>query len=252
VIEPDDRGFTLGDGLFETVLADAGKLRHLDQHLDRLTAGCATLGLPAPDRGQAERLMAQALAPLGVARAAVRLTLTAGAGGRGLDRPADLKPALVATAALAPRPQAPAALMTANVRRNDRSPASRLKTLSYLDAVFARAEARQAGLDEALMLNTAGEVTCAAAANLFWMAGGELFTPALECGVLAGTKRARVLTATSVREVRVARDALDGAEAIFLSNSLIGLRAVTSLDGRELAPWPGLADLDAASEETVP
>jgi branched-subunit amino acid aminotransferase/4-amino-4-deoxychorismate lyase len=252
MIGSDDRGFTLGDGLFETVLAQGGRLRHLDQHLDRLAAGCAIIGLPAPDRAQAERLMGEALAPLGVARAAVRLTLTAGAGGRGLDRPADLNPVLVATAALAPRPQTPAALMTANVRRNDRSPASRLKTLSYLDAVFARAEARQAGVDEALMLNTAGEVACAAAANLLWVAAGELFTPALECGVLAGTKRARVLAAASVREVRVARDALDGAEAIFLSNSLIGLRAVTSLDGRDLAPWSGLADLDAASEEPAP
>jgi branched-subunit amino acid aminotransferase/4-amino-4-deoxychorismate lyase len=252
MIGSDDRGFTLGDGLFETVLAEGGSLRCLDQHLDRMVAGCAIIGLPAPERAQVEQLMIEALAPLGTARAAVRLTLTAGAGGRGLDRPADPKPVLVATAALAPRPQAPAALITANVRRNDRSPTSRLKTLSYLDAVFARAEARQAGVDEALMLNTGGEVACAAAANLFWLAGGELFTPALDCGVLAGTKRARVLAATSVREVRVARDALDGAEAIFLSNSLIGLRAVTSLDDRELAPWPDLADLDAASEETAP
>lgn len=248
MIGADDRGFTLGDGLFETVLAEDGRLRHLAAHLDRLAAGCVVLGLPAPDLSEAERLMAEALAPLGAARAAVRLTLSAGGGGRGLDRPAELHPAMVATAAPAPRPQAPARLMTANVRRNDRSPASRLKTLSYVDAVFARAEARTAGVDEALMLNTAGHIACAAAANIFWMKGGEIFTPALDCGVLAGTKRARVLAATLVREVRAERAELDEAEAIFLSNSLIGLRAVTELDGRVLETWPGLADLDAAAQ----
>ncbi|HKR87694.1 MAG TPA: aminotransferase class IV, partial [Phenylobacterium sp.] len=76
----DDRGFTLGDGLFETLLARRGELVRPEAHLDRLTAGCATLGLPAPDRAFAERLMRRALADagLGEQRAAVRLTLTAG------------------------------------------------------------------------------------------------------------------------------------------------------------------------------
>lgn len=245
MIGPDDRGFTLGDGLFETVLAEQGALRRLPEHLARMSAGCAVLGLPAPDRAEAERLMLAALAELGEVRAAVRLTLTAGGGGRGLDRPQDLHPVLVATAAASPRPATPARLMTANVRRNDRSPAARLKTLSSLDAVFARAEARTAQADEALMLNTAGEIASAAAANVFWRAGGALFTPAVECGVLAGTTRARVLAATPVQEVRAGREVLDEAEAVFLSNALIGLRPVSELDGRALAVWEGLADLES-------
>ena len=130
---------------------------------------------------------------------------------------------------------APARLITSSVRRNDGSPAARLKTLAYLDNVLARAQARERGADEALMLNSRGEAACAAAANVFWVSDGRLYTPALECGVLAGTMRARVLAAAvrlgvEVAEVRAPGEALAGAEAVFLTNSLIGLRAVSGLD----------------------
>jgi len=256
VIPPDDRGFTLGDGLFETVLAVGGDLLRLEAHLNRLAAGCEMLGLPAPDRTLAARLMRAALADagLGKARAAVRLTLTAGSGGRGLDRPDSPSLRLVATAtatataAASPRPSTPARLVTAGVRRNAQSPASRLKTLAYLDNVLARAEARAAGADEALMLNTRGELACAAAANLFWVQGERLFTPALTCGVLAGVQRARVAAwmakaGTPLQEVAAGPEALATADAVFLTNALIGVRPVAAADGHAFRPHPLVAQL---------
>jgi branched-chain amino acid aminotransferase/4-amino-4-deoxychorismate lyase len=253
VIDPTDRGFTLGDGLFETVLAEAGELRSLAAHLDRLTAGCATIGLPPPDRREAEAAMRAALAGAGLAhaRAAVRLTLTAGSGGRGLDRPELLEPFLVATAAPAPKPTAPARLVLSTVRRNDRSPASRLKTLAYLDNVLARREARAAGADEALMLDTAGRLACAAAANLFWLKEGRLFTPALDCGVLPGIMRARVIAAAraekvEVAEVAVGPEILASAQAVFLTNSLIGVRRVERMGDRAVESNPFVDRLERA------
>jgi len=238
-IPPDDRGFTLGDGLFETVRAEGGELRRLSAHLDRLEAGCAALGLPAPAPARVEQAMRSALEAAGLqaARAAVRLTWTAGSGGRGLDRPDTLAPRLSVTAAPAPRPSGPARLALASVARNDGSPASRLKTLSYLDNVLARAQARAAGADEAVMLNTRGEVACAAAANLFWERDGRLFTPALACGVLAGIMRGEVIAAAArleipLDEVRAPASALLNADAVFLTNSLIGLRPASSLGDR--------------------
>lgn len=253
MIDAHDRGFTLGDGLFETVLAEAGALRHLPAHLARMAAGCAVLGLPPPDRAEAERLMQGALedASLGSVRAAVRLTLTAGCGGRGLDRPEPVSPLLVATAAPAPKADQRAGLVTATVRRNDASPTSRLKSLAYLDNVLARREAAAARADEALMLNTRGELACAAAANLFWVSGGRLYTPHQDCGVLAGITRARVIAAAAalgepVRAVRAGPEALRQADGIFLTNSLIGLRPVARLDGRAVKRWDGLTRLEAA------
>lgn len=247
-VPADDRGFTLGHGLFETVLFEDGDLQHWDAHLARLSRGCVVLGLPAPFGEACERAALEAVG--GLARAAVRLTWSAGSGGRGLDPPVGPEPRLVVTAAQIAAPEGPAGLITATVRRNDRSPASRLKTLSYLDNVLARAEARAAGADEALMLNTCGEVACAAAANVFWIVDGVVRTPALDCGVLDGIVRAQVLRAcaglgVAVEEVRAPPAALAGA-AVFLTNSLIGLRHVDRLDGRGLPGSPLIAGITKA------
>ena len=234
-----DRGLLLGDGLFETVLAERGRLVLFEAHADRLARGCALLGLPAPEP---DALSAAALATLADAgltgeRAAVRLTWTCGDGGRGLDRPDHPKPRLLAAAALAPKPEGAASLSLAAVRRHATSPVGRVKSLSYLDNVLARREARACGADEALMLNTRDELACAAAANLFWLKDGALFTPALDCGVLDGIIRGEVLgraaaLGVACQEVHAPLDALNDAEAVFLTNSLIGVRPVRGLDGR--------------------
>ena len=231
--------------------AVGGRLVGLSAHLDRMAAGCAARGLPPLDRTLAERLTGDALPGVAAPRAAVRLTLTAGSGGRGLDRPDAPEPRLFATAAASQLPSGPARLITSSVRRNEGSPAARLKTLSYLDSVLARRQAREQGGDEALMLNSREEAACAAAANVFWVSDGRLFTPALECGVLAGTMRARVLAAAgrlgvAVAEVQAPGQTLRGADAIFLTNSLIGVRAVSSLDGVELRPSALVEQLAAA------
>ena len=190
-------------------------------------------------------LMVAALeaADLTRARAAVRLTLTAGSGGRGLERPQSLAPRLLAVAAAAPAVVTPARLVVSSVRRNEGSPSARLKTLSYLDNVLARREALARGGDEAVMLNNQGQVACAAAANLFWISDGTLFTPALTCGVLDGIMRRRVMAQSAVAEVAVGLEALEGAQAIFLTNSLIGVREVESLDGRPLARLSLVAEI---------
>jgi aminodeoxychorismate lyase len=252
-VPSDDRGFLLGDGLFETVLVIAGRPLFLSEHLARLARGCAILGLPTPEDDVVRRAVDQALAGAGLidARAAVRLTWTAGSGGRGLDRPASLQPRLVATAAPAPAPPGPASLAIVSVRRNQASPASRLKTLAYLDNVLARREARGLGADEAVMLNTAGQVACAAAANLFWVSEGRLCTPALDCGVLDGIARGQILDLARTMEVeafeaRTGAEALAKAEAIFLTNSLIGVRAVGRLGDQEWSAHPLTSALAAA------
>lgn len=235
MIPLDDRGLLLGDGLFETLLAVDGVLRDEAAHLTRLADGARAMGLPAPDPAVAAAQMRRALGELS-GRAAVRLSYTAGSGGRGLDRADPPSPVLFATAFPAPAWSRPARLALVSTRRNEGSPASRLKTLSYADNVLARREALAAGADEAAMLNNAGHIAGAAAANLFWLDGETLCTPSLDCGVLAGTKRAAVLARAkaaglAVREDRFEASVLAGAKGVFLTNSLIGLRPASSLDG---------------------
>ena len=249
----NDRGLLLGDGLFETLLAVDGDPSDWDAHLARLNAGCVALGLPAPAEAEAWAAGQSALAAAGLTqgRAALRITWTAGSGGRGLDRPEPCDPVLFATASQAPAAAGPLRLVTARTRRNAGSIASRHKTLSYLDNVLARREARQAGADEAVMLNSVEQVACAAAGNLFWVADGRLMTPALDCGILAGVTRAKVLAwarqaGVPVSEVMVGPSALDEAEAVFVTNSLAGARAAQFLDGRPLAEWTLWAKLSSA------
>lgn len=244
MIPGDDRGLLLGDGLFETLLAVDGALEDVEAHLDRMDRGCAVLGIDPPARADALSALKSALEAAGcvAGRAVARLTLTAGSG-RGLERPAGSRPRLLAMAAPASPPPASVRLATVGVRRNETSPASRLKASSYLDNILSRAEARAAGADEALMLNTRGELACAAAANMFWIAQGRLFTPALECGVLDGIMRARLIGAAQAVGVEIAEvaqgpDVLRVADAMLITSSLIGAVPVESLDGRRFAASP--------------
>ena len=253
MITVDDRGFTLGDGLFETVLVVGGKPVNWEAHMERLHRGCEALGLPKPapiDCLSAAEYAIEAAGPLRIA--AVRVSLTAGSAGRGLDRPETPGRHLMAKAFPLPVSGRPVRLLTSPIRRNEGSPTSRLKSLSYLDNVLARREVQLRGGDEALMLNNRGELACAAAANLFWVEGRELFTPSLDCGVLDGTVRAALLARAGAREVRAGPETFLAADAVFLTNSLIGVAPVQSLDGRDFEPHPRLAELSELLADIVP
>ena len=241
----DDRGLLLGDGLFETLLWTRGALVLAEDHARRMIRGAGVLGLPPPDIEEFHALARAAVANAGLtdARAAVRVTLTAGSGGRGLERPAEVRPRHFATAASAARQTEPAVIANAAIRRNAASPTSRLKTLAYLDNVLARRQARADGADEAVLLNTDGHLAGAAAANLFWIKEGALVTPPLEAGCLDGILRAAVLAAAAGLEVPTGESlagpqALSGADAVFLTSSLIGVRPVRRFGERTFAPHP--------------
>jgi branched-chain amino acid aminotransferase/4-amino-4-deoxychorismate lyase len=153
----------------------------------------------------------------------------------------------------AARPERPAALALASIRRNETSPGARVKSLSYLDNVMARLQAQDRGADEALMLNSRGEIAGGAAANLFWLADGRLYTPALDCGVLDGIARGQVIAAApglglAVVETRAQLAELEGAQAVFLTNSLIGVRPVHQIGGRPVGHRAEISILAAVLE----
>ena len=240
-LDHTDRGLTLGDGLFDTALALGGRVAFEDAHIARLVAGAETLGIPA----EADRIRAamRALAGQGndkgrgdADRLAIRTTLTRGSGPRGLKPPPDPHPTLFATAAPSAKGAAfaPLRLWPTPIARNDTSPAARLKTLGYLDAVLAAREAAAAGFDEALFCNTRGAVACAGTGNLFALRGETLVTPPLADGVLAGIVRAEVLGLAAgcglcAEERSLSLSDLRGAEAVFLTNSLRLLAPVTAV-----------------------
>ena len=240
-IDPRDRGFLLGDGLFETMRAERGRVPFLDRHLDRLEAGAATLGIPLP---QPRTTLAAACLEvlhanrLGDRDAALRITLSRGPGPRGLAPPPEPAPTLLIGAA-AVADTAPARAVISRIRRNEHSPLSRIKSLNYLDAVLALREASERGADEALLCNTAGRLACASAANLFLIRDGALLTPGLDEGVLPGITRGLILELASevgliAEETAIAPSALERVEEAFLTNSLIGIRPLVAINGHRV------------------
>ncbi len=245
-IAPDDRGFTLGDGLFETVRVAAGRPTHLPRHLHRLRAGAALLGIPVPwDDDVLHAAFAGTIGANAVQDGSARLTLSRGPASRGLLPPDTSRPTGLVTAAGASSPAGPAhAILCTTTRRNECSPLSRIKSLNYLDGVLARIEADRRGAGDALLLNTQGLLAEASAANLLVLCGGRLLTPPVADGALPGIRRALLIERCGASEASLPPEALLRANAVFLSSSL-GLRVVASLDGQPLSRRDDLlAELD--------
>ncbi|QQP89163.1 aminotransferase class IV [Skermanella sp. TT6] len=234
-IDPADRGFMLGDGLFETIRVAAGHPRHLDRHLARLAGGAAVLGIPLPmDAPAIAAGIASLLDETGLAEASVRLTLTRGPAPRGLLPPDMPRPTLLATVAPAPPPPAPArAVIARSTCRNELSPLSRLKSLNYLDGILARREAADRGADDALMLNTRGRLAEATVGNVFAVIDGVLVTPPAAEGALPGIARGLAIERLPVIERPVTVEELMRATEIAVTNSL-GVRPVATLEDRPL------------------
>jgi branched-chain amino acid aminotransferase len=231
-IDPADRGFTLGDGLFETIRVAGGKPVFWSAHCARLRAGAAVLGITVPYHDAAlARAILDLLAANSLTEAAFRLTVTRGPAARGVLPAGAENPTILITASPMPPPPPPArAIICTVTRRNEASPLSRIKSLNYLDSILARQEAARRGADEAILLNTAGRVAEASAANIFLIRGGGIFTPPVAEGALPGIMRAMLIARHGVIEQPLTVEELHAAEAIFLSNAL-SLRALASLDG---------------------
>ncbi|MBS9475647.1 aminotransferase class IV [Ancylobacter radicis] len=241
IISVEDRGFTLGDGVFDTALALDGRVLAGARHVDRLVAAAQAIGIAVTH----EAIEAAMAAGLSDAPAILRTTVTRGSAARGLWPASVGAPTLVTTTA----PWSPsligqpARLITATGRRNEFSLSANLKTLGYLDHILAARQAAEGGADDALILNTQGRVACSTIANVVMLIGGRLVTPSLAEGCLPGIIRALLIEAApalclAVEERPLAPEALAGADAVFLTNSVRLLRPVAALDGVALAQSP--------------
>jgi branched-chain amino acid aminotransferase len=258
-----DRGFQLGDGVFETLRARGGHPTELAEHLGRLRRSAAGLDIELPPSlesqltvGIAELLAAEGLdGPEG--DASIRITVS-----RGVAASRGLLPAgpIAATVVIQAWPVAPPAaghlerglhLVASAVRRDPASPLAALKTTSRADYVYARLEARRAGADDALFLTVDGRLSEATSANVFLVrrAGRvtELATPSLDCAILPGTTRTWILhwagsAGLAPVEGSLLPSDLAAADEAFLCSSVAGILPVTAFDGAPIGsgrpgPW---------------
>lgn len=234
-IDPADRGFTLADGLFETLRVAKGKPLRLVSHLARLRAGADFFGIPVPfSDAEIGKAMTGLLEQDGLTDAVLRLTLSRGPGPRGLLAPAEPKPTLLISAAPAAAPHGPVKAIIATVtRRNEFSPTSRFKTLNYLDNILARKEAQGKGADDALLLNSQGKLVESTVANLFLVVDGDVLTPPVSDGALPGIMRADIMDRLGAATASIRPGDLAEASEAFLT-SATGVRSLISVDGKPI------------------
>ncbi|MCB9989538.1 MAG: aminotransferase class IV [Rhodospirillales bacterium] len=229
VISTTDRGFLLGDGIFDTMLATTGKPVYAAKHIDRLFDHAAVLKIqPSFTKNEIETAIAILLQKneLQNETAALRITITRGPGPRGLSLPDREQPTVLITAgAYAPPPDKPlTAIIAQTVRRNEGSPLSHIKSLNYGDNILALNEAREKGADTALMMNNAGYVCCAVNGNIFIEENDRLYTPPLSDGVINGIMRSKIMKDRKVTEESLTPERVINARGVWTTNSLIGMK----------------------------
>jgi branched-chain amino acid aminotransferase len=236
-LDPRDRGLTLGDGVFDTLVAFNRVPFAADLHLQRLRDQAHSIGIEV-DTAAVQEGWHAVLRESSAARLILRTTVTRGPSGRALRPDSAAQPTLiVAGATWDPRVLgAPAKLATSAITRNPGSPSSRIKSLGYLDHVLAAREAAARGADDALMLTPSGAVACTTIANVFAISDGRLVTPPLSDAAQPGIMRHLVLQAAepaglSAEERRLEPADLLAADQLFLTNSVRFLCPCVWLDG---------------------
>jgi branched-chain amino acid aminotransferase len=220
-------GFLYGHGVFETLRTRDGRPLNFAAHHARLTASCAALGLETPPPvAELSARVTRLLASVRLPAAAVKIVRY-----RELARTAEL---ITARTLPYSAPDYLRGFRVQTFRQSERD--GRLtthKTLNYLENHLARQAARAAGYDEALFVTPAGQVLEGSATTLFIVRDGHAHTPPLSTGILPGVARARVLALIGperAHETPLALNDVLAADECFLTNALMGIMPVSSLD----------------------
>lgn len=246
MVPVSDRSFLYGDGLFESLPWHTGRVARWGAHWDRLTRGARFLGIRIPwDESEVRAGIRAITTPMASSQATVRLHLSRGSGPRGYSPRGADSPRMVAT--VHPAPPMPTGGWPAVSLKTCRGlavaagdPLAAHKSANKLLNVLARAEAEAEGFDEALLLNTDGQVTESSSGNVFWWEEDTLCTPALATGSLPGVTRGTVVDSArdlgwTVTESRATPSRLAVSRGIFLTLSTRGLVPVRILD---ITPLP--------------
>lgn len=235
VVSAADHGLTTGDGVFETMKIVDGRPFAVTKHLERLVRSATGLGLPAPDPTQLEDAIATVVkADPEIPFGRLRITYTGGVSPLSSDR-GTTGPTLVVASQAIQRPAPTSVIVTVPWVRNERSAVAGLKTTSYAENVRALAYAKERGASEAIFANTVGNLCEGTGSNIFCVFDGELITPTLESGALAGVTRGLVLAWFGAVERDIPIERLAEADEIFLTSTTRDVQAIHRCDDRVLA-----------------
>lgn len=255
-----DHGLLYGDGIFEGIRAYNGRVFKLKEHIDRLFYSAKAILLTIPmSHTEIMRAVVDTCRQNGIRDGYIRLLVTRGVGGLGLNPNKCRKPSVIIIAdkiQLYPAEMYERGLdiITVPTVRNLHSALNpAIKSLNYLNNILAKIEANNSGCEEAIMLNSEGYVSECTGDNLFIIKEGQMFTPPLSAGALYGITRGVVmelarLSGMSVSEPNLTRYDLFNADECFLTGTGAELIPVVKIDGRVIGtgkPGPVTRDLVA-------
>ncbi|MDE0887921.1 MAG: branched-chain-amino-acid transaminase [Phycisphaerales bacterium] len=238
-----DHGLLYGDGCFEGIRAYGGRILKLKTHLARMFESASLIHLvPAFDLEQIEDAIRETMDANGITDGYIRLVFTRGVGTLGLH---PFRCPTPGTFIIADKIQLyPEELyrdgMAVIVAKRPRIPIDcldpRIKSLNYLNNILAKVEAIEAGVLEAIMLNTEGTVAECTGDNIFAVKGDRIFTPATSTGILHGVTRRFVMREIApacglkVEEDVFKIDELLNADEVFLTGTAAEVIGVSKID----------------------
>ncbi len=246
VVSVFDHGLLYGDGVFEGIRSYGGRVFKLDGHIDRLYESAHTLMLAIPlSKPEMRKAVLETLGANGLADAYVRLVVTRGVGDLGLDPRKCPKATIfiiVDKISLYPKEYYEKGLelvTVPTVRNHPEALNPQLKTLNYLNNILAKIEATNAGVNEAVLLNSQGYVTECTGENIFFIRGKRLVTPPPYVGILKGITRQVVMEIAERMGLEVLEDVftrhdLYTANEVFLTGTAAEIVPVAKIDNRRI------------------
>jgi len=239
-----DHGFLFGDSIYEVVSTKYGKPCFLDEHLERLFASASGISLKIPfSINEIKNQIQRTLDSAGNSESYIRIIITRGVGEVDIDPSYCFKPNTIIL--VKELPQIPEdkysdgiSVSLVSIKRNSRdslNPA--IKTGNYLNNILARVEASKTGAEDAIMMNSWGQLTEATTSNLFFVVDGQLLTPEKKCGILSGITREKIIQLANERGMVLKEgiwlgEELLKADEIFLSGTVKNIMPVSILDNR--------------------
>lgn len=243
-ISPFDHGFTVGDGVFESLITYGGKPFALHAHWQRLVQSAQAMELHPPNFGILQQAVHDLIQANELMHARIRVTLTAGEAPLGSEK--STHPASTLTIASMELPQRAklAIVATSPWTRNERGALANIKSTSYAENVRALAAAQKVGAQEAIFPNTQGHVCEGTGSNIFLVHRGALHTPPLDSGCLAGITRATVLELCHQLRIEVNQSplpmqALYEADEAFLTSTYREVQPILRADHHQFPNCPG-------------
>lgn len=230
------RSLFYGEGLFETFRWHGKRPEHVSSHISRLRDSSRVFKIPFPySEDHVIDRVKKAVAESGGLSGDFYVKIALVSKGTSVFFETPSGSSLLVITKPYTQPGENVSVCVASQRRNQSSVLLQHKTFNYMENIVSRREAVDRGFDDAVFLNTNGDLTEATSSNLFWVKEKDLFTPAVEAGLLPGITRGIALNVAKTLNYKIHRgnftlSSLLSSDFAFLTNSLRGMSLISKVD----------------------